>query len=218
MMRLRRRLLPLALLALVLVALPLSPVRAQIPMIANGVITATNASVNVANTTSEQLLFQYPIPAALMASWTTTNAAFASTPLHLVLNGTILSTGAGAGSFGINLGSSLATLSISNQGFFTPTTAGPLRVEVWAAPIATVTTQNCTDLRPCNVSVYLSAQVTSAFQTTTGLVASSTIINGVTLGTLGMNVPATLNVLYRWSAAASGNSLNIYNGTLLLGN
>ena len=85
MMRLRRRLLPLALLALVLVALPLSPVRAQIPMIANGVITATNASVNVANTTSEQLLFQYPIPAALMASWTTTNAAFASTPLHLVL-------------------------------------------------------------------------------------------------------------------------------------
>jgi hypothetical protein len=225
MTRLRRHLVPVAVLVALIIAVEWAPVvppepfdaigqaRAQIPVIAQGIITATNASVNAANTTSEQLLFQYALPGALMASWTTSNTAFASVPLHLKLNGTVVSTGAGAGTIGVNLGSALATVSVSNSGYFTPAAGGPIRIDAWISPIATVTTQNCTDLRPCNVSVYMAVRVESAFNNATGTQVQS----GVALGTLPINVPVTLNVLHRWSAAASANSLNIYNGTLVVG-
>src|SRR6266850_6383023 len=171
MIRLRRHLIPAVLLALVLLALPLSPVRAQIPMIANGLVTATVASVNAANTTTEVLLFQYPIPAALIASWTSSNLAFGANPLHLRLNGGIRTLGTVAGvvaTLGVNLGGASATMVVVNGGAL-PGDLGsgtacagvaqgpgacqaPVALDVYISPIATVTTQNCTDLRPCQYS------------------------------------------------------------------
>src|SRR5262245_8521517 len=107
-----RRWIALALLVALAVTIAPQSSQAQIPLISNGIIHATVASVNVANTTSEQLLYQYPIPAALIASWTSNNTAFGAVPLHLRLNGGIrtLGTVAGVGaSVGVSLGGSAAT-------------------------------------------------------------------------------------------------------------
>src|SRR4029077_4947225 len=213
---------------------------AQIPMIANGLVTATNASVNAANTTTETLLFQYPIPAALIASWTATNQAFAAVPLHLRLNGTLVTNsttgvggGVGAATLGVSLGGASASLVIVN-GALLPDNLGrgsacngvsagvgpgpaPLAIGVWFAPIVTVTRQNCTDLRPCNQSIDMSGKFSTATSTGTN-VASDVTLNAVVLGTINVLQPQTLNVLWRWASAASTNSLNIYNGSLLIGN
>jgi hypothetical protein len=215
----RLRWLALSLIALVALS-SVGPARAQIPMIANGIIHATNASVNAANTTTETLLYQYPIPAALIASWTASNAAFASTPLHLVLNGTVQSTTgvtAHLGTLGVNLGSlTTASFVIANgTAIETGGVSNAVHIDVWISPIATVTTQNCTDLRPCNVSVYMAGRM--GYGTAGVTAGTETVANGFVLGTAAMNQPLNLNVLWRWSGAASGNTLNIYNGVLKLG-
>jgi hypothetical protein len=218
----------LALLLVTAVALASGEARAQIPMIANGIVHATNATVNAANTTTETLLYQYPIPAALIASWTSSNTAFAATPLHLRLNGSLVTNsttglggGVGAATLGVNLGGSLATMMVVNgllpdnlgRG---PLGAAPVGIDVWISPIATVTTQNCTDLRPCNVSLYMSGKFTTA--SITGVNAATEITsNAVVLGTINVLQGQTLNVLWRWASAASSNSLNIYSGVLKLG-
>ena len=219
MMRLRRHLLPLALLALVLIALPFTA-GAQIPMIANGIVTATNASVNSANTTAETLLFQYTLPAAMLASWTTSNAAFASVPLHLKLNGYIQSTTTGAGTLGVNLGGSTATMLVANAMIINSgNTVNPWHLDVWISPIATLTTTSCTDvIGSCNRSIYMSGRMAYGKQSgSSETLASESVSNGLVLGTTAMNQPQTLTVLWRWSAAASANTLNIMNGTLVVG-
>lgn len=215
------------------------PARAQIPMLAQGLVMSTDASVNAANTTTETLLFQYPIPAALIASWTATNAAFGAAPLHLRLNGTLVTNsttglggGVGAATLGVNLGGANASLVLVN-GALLPDNLGrgsacngvsagvgacpaPLSIDVWFAPIATLTTQNCTDLRPCNQSLYMSGKFSTATATGTNY-ASDVTLNAVVLGTINVLQPQTLNVVWRWASAASNNSLNIYNGVLKLG-
>jgi hypothetical protein len=233
-----RRWLALSLIALVALT-TVGPARAQIPMIANGIIHATVASVNVANTTTEQLLYQYPIPAALIASWTSSNIAFGAAPIHLHLQGGIRTIGTVAGNvanLGVNLGGSLATFSVINAGVLPPdlgsgTACGgfavgigacqaPVALDVYISPIATLTSQNCTDLRPCQYSLYMAARFVAASTAQSNVTqtwATETVFNVATLGTINVLQPQTLNVLWRWGAAASGNSLNIYNGVLKLG-
>lgn len=214
-----RRWIALALIAALAVTTAPPSSRAQIPMIANGIVMSTVASVNIANTTTEQLMYQYPIPAALLASWTTTNRAFGSAPLHLVLMGTVQSTGAGALTVGVNLQSSTTTASmLAANGAILNTAAagGPMQLDFWVSPIATLTTTNCTDLKPCTPGLYMRTRL--SFQ---GIAVGATevVLNGLSLPSAAgiTNQATTLNVLGRWSAAASGNTLNIYNGVLKLG-
>lgn len=215
--------------------------QAQIPMLAQGLVMTTNASVNAANTTSEILLYQYQLPAALLASWTTTNTAFGSTPLHLRLNGTIqASGGAPVASLGVNLtplgsaqSSSVATLAIINGAAMQQdigrgtacngsanaspgACAAPFWIDVMLSPIATVTTQNCTDLRPCNASIYFAGQAQYASLSGTSA-ATLTSYNAASLAAVNINQPMVINVNWRWGVAASINSVNIYNGELKLG-
>lgn len=236
-----RRWIALALVALAVLTIAPPSSRAQIPMIANGMVHATVASVNSANTTAETLLYQYQIPAALIATWTSSNRAFGSAPLHLRLNGGIRTAGTVAGvtgnSLAVSLGGSSATMLVVNGGALPPdlgqTTAcggaavgigacqAPVALDVMISPIATVTTQNCTDLRPCSLTVYVAGRFVVA--STTQAVANyqfgtETSYNAATIATLNLNQTSqTLNVLWRWGAAASNNSLNIYNGVLKLG-
>jgi hypothetical protein len=216
--------------------------RAQIPIIANGLVNATIASVNAANTTTETLLYQYPIPAALIASWTALNNAFGAPPLHLRLNG-LMRTAGGTGlggnnapaTLGVNLGGSAATMTILN-GLTLPSDLGsgtscgsgaamgvgacyaPVAIDVLFSPIATVTTQNCTDLRPCSYSVYMSGRfMTASIAANNNSLATELTVNTATLGTVNVLTSQTLNVLWRWGSAASVNTLNIYNGSLTIG-
>ena len=235
-----RRWIALALVALAVVTIAPPSSRAQIPMIANGIIHATVASVNVANTTSEQLLYQYTIPAALLATWTTSNTAFGTAPLHLRLHGGIRTLGTVGGitgnSLAVNLGGSSATMMVVNGAAIAPdlgsgnqcaggTQPGacpaPVALDVYISPLATRTSQNCTDLRACNPSVYMAARFVTASTTLVGgsnSFATENAYNAATLAVLNLNQSSfTLNVLYRWGSAASGNSLNIYNGVLKLG-
>src|SRR5262245_50034209 len=227
----------LVIVAIVALVAPAS--RAQIPMIANGVIHATVASVNVANTTSEQLLYQYPIPAALIASWTSSNIAFGAAPIHLRLNGGIRTVGTVGGvtaTLGVNLGGSTATMVVVNgnllQSDLGSGTAcsgaamgigacqAPVALDVMISPIATVTSQNCTDLRPCAYTLFMTGRFVYASTSQTGLAgnnhgfATENAYNVASLGTVNNLTGQTLNVFWRWGAAASGNSLNIYNGIL----
>ncbi len=212
------------------------PAHAQIPMLAQGMVMSTVASVNAANTTAETLLFQYPIPAALLASWTSTNA-FGSAPLHLRLNGTIVTSGASPGAtLGVNLTSAsgvVASMVIINgaalqqdlgrglvcggsSAGLTGACPAPASIDVYLSPIATLTTQNCTDLRPCNQSIYMAGDAKFASLSSTSVATISTY-NTASLAAANINQALTLNVVWRWAVAASVNSVNIYNGVLKLG-
>jgi hypothetical protein len=238
-----RRWIALALVVAALVAIAPPASHAQIPMIANGIIHATSASVNAANSTAEILLYQYPIPAALWASWTTNNQAFASVPIHLRLNGGIKTVGTVGGitgnSLAVNLtsqtGVQIATMVIMNGATIPADLGGgacggatqapnacqaPITVDVVVNPIATLTTQNATDLRPQVFQAFLTGRVAVA-STTQGVVsntlATENAYNATTFSQANNNQTAVLNVVWRWGSAASGNSLNIYNGVLKLG-
>jgi hypothetical protein len=69
--------------------------------------------------------------------------------------------------------------------------------------------------------MYLAARAVMATTTQgnaiAGVAASETSFNSASISQANINQAMTLNVLWRWGAAASGNSLNIYNGTLKLG-
>lgn len=226
----------IVLLLIGLLALSVAPAAAQIPTPTHGIVHATVASVNAANTTAEILLYEYPIPAAYIASWTSANIAYGAAPLHLRLNGGIRTLGSSpTATLGINLGGALATMVLVN-GSSLPTDYGsgtacagaaqgpgacqaPVAIDIVISPIATLTTQNCTDLRPCQYSMFMSGKFVAATttQTTAGTFATEANFNAATLATINNRQPATLKVLWRWGGAASGNSLNIYNGVLKLG-
>lgn len=235
-----RRWIALALVALALVTIAPPSSRAQIPMIAQGIIHATVASVNAANTTASTLLYQYSIPAALLASWTTNNTAFGTAPLHLRLNGLIRTAGTVGGvtgnSLAINLGGSSATMLVVNGNALPPDLGqgnqcggtsianacfAPAALDVYISPIATLTSTSNVDLRPGQPSVVMIARFSVA-STTQGQAnyqfTTETTYNAATLASLNLNQSAfTLNVNWVWGAAASVNSLNIYNGVLKLG-
>jgi hypothetical protein len=236
-----RRWIALALVALLAVTLAPPSSRAQIPMLSQGMVMSTVASVNAANTTSETLLYQYPIPAALIASWTTNNTAFGAAPLHLRLTG-LLRTAGGTGlggnnapaTLGVNLGGASATMTILN-GATLPSDIGagtscgsgaamgvgacymPMAIDVVISPIATVTTQNCTDVRPCAYSLFMTGRFMTASFTAANAQATEYAVNVATLGTINTQTSQTLNVLWRWGSASSVNAVNIYNGVLKLG-
>lgn len=235
-----RRWIALALVALLAVTFSPPSSRAQIPMIANGLVHATNASVSAANTTGEVLLYQYQLPAALIASWSQRNSLMpngAATPLHLSLNGTIttnsttgLGGGVGAATLGVGLGTG-ASMALVN-GALLPSNLGgtscgfnacaePVAIDLWFSPIATGTTStggqiNCAGFQPCQYSLFMSGRFRWSSRTTTNF-SSESAINFATLGTINVLQPQTLNVLWRWASASNQNSLNIYNGVLKLG-
>jgi hypothetical protein len=207
--------------------------RAQIPIIANGLVVATDASVSATNTTGEVLLFQYPIPAAFIASWTATNNAFGAPPMHLRLNGMIYtSSTAPTATLGVNLGGASATMTVVNGATLQASLGGsgqpsggnqnllsPVALDVWFNPIATLTTTSCAGLGPCQYSLAMAGRFSTASitaQNTANLATESTY-NAATLGTINVLTGQTLGVFWRWGAASAQNSLNIYSGTLTLG-
>ena len=245
----RRRWIALALLVAIAVTIAPQSSRAQIPMIAQGIIHATVASVNVANTTALTLLYQYPIPAALLATWTTNNTAFGAAPLHLRLNGTIRTLGTVGGptnnNLTVTLGSTapIASMMVVNGGILPPdlgagnNCAGiavanacfaPFTLDVMISPIATLTSTSDVDLRGASgggkPSVYMTARLSVA-STTLGQnpafigATTETTYNAATLAAVNLSGATSfpLNVNFQWGTAASGNSLNIYNGVLKLG-
>lgn len=223
----------------------LAQVRAQgvFPIIGpSGTMVFSNASVTAVNTANEVSMFQYLIPSAYVATasavgntatqvFTGGNPSGTSTtgggispvgalsntpqPLHFRAVGNIAGAGATSISIGVNLndgiaapsgGGAVASVNVSNN--LTATTLTPAKLDVWIVPIATGTaTPNAVN------NAFLMARF--AYQATT--IGSEVVVNSAVVAGVNWASPTRLNVLARWSAAASGSSLTFFSRLLKIG-
>lgn len=234
----------LALLLLLLVGV--GPVHAQavFPIMGpGGTLVYSDASITAANSSSQVSMFQYLIPPAYVATASSTGAAATQiftggTPSGLsVTGGGVTPTGAlsvvpqplhfravgllagAAGTslaIGVNLndgiappssGAGTATVSLNNS--IIGTIAGPgtlARLDVYVVPIATGT---ATPNNPNNAM--LTARFSYVNSSGTETVVNSTVLAGVNFAS-----PTRMNVLARWSAAASDSTLTFFSRVLRL--
>ena len=212
------------LIALALVVLLLTPASAwaQVTIIGpGGVVHFTAASVTSENSSVAKKMYEFVVPAALVATssqitrtgtQSTLNVVAASVPLHLTCQGRISAASSPNAYFGANFGGANATVTMLNGPVATNATMAimPVTVDVWVSPVATATT---------GVSTFIQARMAYVqFPSTTGLsAASETVWNANTLGTINLASANTLNVVWQWGTAATGNALTFYKCVLVQG-
>lgn len=224
----------------------LAQVRAQgvFPIVGpSGTLVYSNASLTAVNTANEVSMFQYLIPSAYVATassvgntatqvFTGGNPSGTSTtgggispvgalsnvpqPLHFRAVGNIAGVAATSISIGVNLndgiaapsgGGATATVNVSNN--LTATTLTPAKLDVWIVPIATGTaTPNAVN------NAFLMMRFAYSPTTVPG---SETVVNAAVVAGVNWASPTRLNVLARWSAAASGSSLTFFSRLLKIG-
>lgn len=191
-----------------------------LPITPGGTIVWSNASESCVNTASECQVFQYTVPAALIASFTNPLANVSQwldgrtanglntpvlwtvpQPLHLSMAGLNAGTSGSIQQFGINLGGTAASLSLQNT---LTSTQGlePIQLDVYIIPIAS---SNATPTSTNN-SVWLMARLTR------GAAAgnTATITTTQTLAAMNNASAAQLNVLSRWSSGGSNANTIIW--------
>ena len=235
-----RRMLATAL-ALVLVAALAAPLGAQpqsfAPVPASGVVLYSGASISAVNTASEVSMFQYVVPAALIASatsvgalgtpvYTGTTSSGLSTvplstvpaPLHLQMYGFLNAAAGTSVNLGINFGTigggtqaagtqGAATLTLNNNIVGAATFPLPVYMDVWVQPIATTT---------ATPNAINTAMMIARFQY---LNASGTLTttNAATIAMVNIASPSQLNVVARWAAAAVSSNLSFLSRVLSIG-
>jgi len=219
-------------LTLALVLMTLAPASAQppiAPIVANGVIVSTTASIGVVNTIQAQTLWAGLIPPGLLATPPAANVAAVISgvgggqiqgfttgpaPLHLSLTGSVQTGSSGTMQLGVNYGggaSGSATVSLIN-GFSPAASAGPapFRVDCWLIPVATA---SATAAAPQSLVLSCRAELVSATPTQPNIFNA----NGFTSTTFNLASPNVMNVTWQWGAAGAGNEIKIYGSTLTIG-
>lgn len=205
------------------------------PIPASGLILYSGASITAVNTTNEVSMFQFLVPAGLIATavsvgavgspiYTGTSASGLSTvpltttpaPIHFHAEGAIAGAAGTTVNLGINFGSLtpaidlspiLATLVLNNNLVSSNTLYTPAFMDVWLQPIAT------TSATPNAVNT---AYFTARFSWVNAS-GTLTTTNAATVTNINLASPAQLNIVARWAAAATGSSLIFFSRTLAIG-
>lgn len=225
--------------------LTLAQVRGQgvFPIIGpSGTMVFSNASVTAVNTANEVSMFQYLIPSAYVATaspagnvatqvFTGGNPSGTSTtgggispvgalsntpqPLHFRAVGLIAGATGTSLSLGVNLndgiaapsgGGATATVNLNNN-IINTLTLTPVKLDVWVVPIATGTaTPNAVN------NAFLMARMSVEVSAGSESVQNSAVVAGVNFAS-----PTRMNVLARWSAAASSSSFTFFSRLLKIG-
>ena len=214
-------------------------VRAQqfMPVPASGLIMSSGASVTAVNSASEVSMYQYTVPAALIASATSVGAvgtpiytgASASglstvplttvpAPLHFQAEGALAGAAGTTVNLGINFGTitsgtqaagtqGLATVVLNNNIAVANTFPTPVYVDVWIQPIAT------TSATPNAINtVFMVARM--QFLNASGTLTTT---NQATIAAINLASPTQLNVVARWAAASSNSTLTLFSRILAIG-
>jgi len=219
----------LVLLAVAVLAAPFAAFAQTFSVPGNPTVLWSNASITDVNSASEVSMFQYVVPAALIATSTNVTGTVTGTnylsnansqawqmnapqPLHFRAIGTVGGGQVSTLMLGVNLGGSTATVNLNNI-----TTGGlgaglqPARLDVYVIPIATTTATPTST----NNSVFLVARFEYGGMTAAG--GTATVVTSNTIAALNVASPAQLNVVSRWQSAVSSSTLNFNNRILRIG-
>src|SRR5580765_7158206 len=219
----------LILLAAMMIAAPFAAFAQTFPAPGSPTILWSSSSQTVVNSNQEVSLFQYNIPAALIATTTAVpagtlvptytsnatttgnNAGYAPQPLHFRALGLVAGAAGTGFNIGVSLGGTTATINLNNSIPVAISGPGTLaRLDVYVVPVATGTATPTSG----NITMQLVARISYQGNGTAG---SETVVNGVTSASMTTASITTLNIVGRWAAAASGSSLSFFNRILRIG-
>ncbi len=217
----------LIVLAAMMIAAPFAAFAQTFSVPGSPTILWNSSSQTIVNTNAEVNLFQYTVPAALIATTsavpsgtivptytsnaTTTgnNAGYAPQPLHFRALGLMYGGQASLLNIGISLQGTTATLNLNNiAGPTLGLSPAPARLDVYVVPVATSSATPTSG----NVTMLITARFEVGGNGATATQTTSSAI--VSMNTASAS---TLNVAARWTATSSTAALTFLNRILRIG-
>lgn len=198
-----------------------------------GIIDYQNASVTVANSTTETQIYNFSIPSSVLATaplvnYLATGTATPSTtpPVHLQMKGMISSTSGVTNrlQIGVQFGGLVPSTTadrlasvVTSNALPASLTNTPFHLDVWIIPSSASSTVGSGGgaVGTGYPGQLLIARIAYQSGTASGQTASETVYNLATMGSVNMRSgPNALNVTAQWGSANASNALNIYSAVL----